>query len=427
MRALAGVVLAWGAWAWHTQPETMRLVGQVRLPRIPWGLPPGGYLCVGASGGVCLLLDQPAQPPNSPFTLTSIDWDGRARWQATLPPDVGHHFNVEFCGTDRYRIFPTLALSPDGRTLALAQRVGREWRITRWHDGRLFERVGLTGIPRGWYDLDRMRVTDSGRIWLLLNDFGFPCRLLAVDGTRVAQGAYQPSFPPRPHTGYEYAFSRDGSTLLCNDYGSVDYVSVRVQGEKVILARRYTSSIGWGSGLTWLDNTRALGVRNGALLGLGGLVHGPTGWITDLGDNGDDEAVLGKIQYRANNEDERRLYLPPPGHPWLPPANNSGREIDFMCCSEDGQVALMNEGPFYPSKRVRGLLRWLHLDPLVDHLSLAQLVIYTSPNQRRAVLPEPAVNDAGPWLSPDGHRVAVLREGEIRIYSWGKDTSRMKK
>lgn len=201
-----------------------------------------------------------------PCEITLTGWDGRQRWRitspvATLPERPGDH---------PYWNERTIAVSPDGRTVALLFTDGPYTRVYAWRNGALYSSVNLPRVPGKpvVLPLYQLSVTDRGYLWVSTPALR-TCRLWRIDGKQVASGNYTVPFSVPKDQQYSNELSPDNSVLLCSEplpYPNPNfspnrqyhYVAIKVHDARIVFDHRYTinqpllSPI--GDGFFWHDN-----------------------------------------------------------------------------------------------------------------------------------------------------------------------------
>lgn len=397
-------------WVWERCTSTMHRVLRIPLKR-------GEYLMAdivepvlfGVPGGLCLRREHPSADPNAPSTLTLIGWDGKPRWHVTTVVSNrvydGRWMSIHFLIGNSARRNSALTISPDGRALAVAQKVGQVLQIKSWLDGRP---LGEASIPLIAFLPSQapMTITNSGRIWLS-NYKATDYRAWAIDGKKVASGSYKvtPEFPNQLYLYQFFRLSPDGSALICTGSKSLDYATVQVQGTHIEIKRRYaTNQVGY---FYWIDNQWARG-RKGLLAGPNGICKNPVPGTNSM-----------SSLYHT------QVLVPPPGHSWELPVNAP------VISRGNGSAALVWSYPPLPHW-LEGAAKW---DCLKDRLMMSvrpRLNIYTAPGHKSAELAIPVIGSLSRLphyfepmpitLSQDGHRMALVVENhhqfEIWVYAW---------
>jgi len=423
---VALVVLVLAGWWWWSRPRVLRLEAEI----------PCDYHIIMVSGrsgfydqhDLLLRLDRTADDRPAPGTLTLIGWDGKPRWQVSLPvvPSIEPRDQFNQPGCDDTALGVT-ALSPNGHWLALARREGGVVRVWRWRDGQALGTVTLRWPRECATSSYLLHITDTGRVWLVAK--GIPCRLWAIDGARVATGSYA-------HTGsgtnelcviWSISLSPDSSVLLCHyicsSGSTADYVTVGVQGTQVTTRCTCARLNDTDHGFHWLDGQTAID-SSGMCIGPQGKVTRITDWM--MANRYTDGGAV--VQIRDVNDAVRaRVYATAPGRPWEIPADfdfhmASGCPFKDAICSSNGQVALA-----LVDLRNNHLSRLMRKIPFLENLphweSKWHYAVYSAPGRLRAVLPIINNDQFGPVfitgrdqhtsiepfaVSSDGHHAAFI-------------------
>jgi len=411
-------VLALVGWWWVRRTRTMVLVA--RVPLGPHTHPLNQPVEGGLWPGLLTVDDTQRSAPGHPGIISMVDWNGQTHWSVQVKTTNLYQFPDVYW----WRAYTTL--SPDGRRLAIMipDTNGKMIQVRQWCDGRPAGEARFSLSSLGW-GCQFIKITDAGRVWIASCP-GNTCKLLAIDGTHVANGTYTPP-PGLAYNGFD--LSADGASLLLQHRNNAENVALQVQGEQVICTLRYTSSPG-DTFLTPLAGGFAVS-KSGALYHANGLVHGAEGWIWLERGNGLGPVLQGWRGKRL------RLY-DPRGRNWEIPAQALSYWQLHGCCSVDGNhVLLIDSAIPRLITRVRGRLgriawarRWV---PAVKpHYQLAR---YDRPGHLAACLPleyrtpppEMNLNRRMPYaftlnnrryllneytLSPDGQYVGLLAEPE---------------
>jgi len=342
-----------------------------------------------------------------PGTLSLLNWDSTTRWQVTVPAcRIGANDPVNTA--TNIRGLGTPALSPDGHVFALARTERDGLHVWSWRDGRLLGEVRLPKVRVGaarTYTSEitestvarlPLQVTDAGRVWVLSQE-PTTCRLWAIDGMRVAAGAYTPHAWIKLRDHPTISFSPDGTALLCEESDPdlrTEYATLAVHGAQTVIARVYGVE---AYGFIWCGGAYAMSV-DGIMVG----PHGKTNKGLDscrpvVNIGWQSSAVLmdthGKVQ----------VCPPPPAHPW------SVSKKAYIS-SRDGRAALAS---------VQGGLRNAPLQASLDRLPFGdrlhahnQLVLYTAPGRRRAILNTKSYFPLSIFLYPDNRHLGLLGENK---------------
>jgi len=399
--------------------------------------------------------------PNSnrtPCLLTLTGWDGRQRWRittpaATLPERPGDHPSWN----ER-----TIAVSPDGRTVALLFTDGPYIRVYGWRDGELASSAKLPRVPGkpAALPLYSFTVTNDGFLWVSTPQLR-TCRVWRIDGKHVASGIYPMPFPillPQ-ETEFRNEISQDGSALLCwealplpnpkfSPNGQFHYIAVKVKGAQIVFNHRYT-----------INESYIYPLGNGIVFA-NGAFYGPDGKIAPNSKKSPIPPQEPNVSYR-----EQYKTLSVKGtdtrfkrttevvisrftkHAWVIPHSKRSRvytngftSTDPGVCTNDGRYALIflpavplkPEGVFAQLKRIPVLHTRLQYREKLAFLSL-----YERPGKLLARLPlthtigvydteyytlQDTTCEIRRWaLSPDGRHVGLSlyrndSEFEYRLY-----------
>lgn len=418
------IVVALLAWWWFSRPEEMRLVGKITID---------DHFNVYHldTQGLLLRLDRQAYDRPAPGTITAIGLDSKPRWQVLVPviqptrkysekdPFTGKVIvEYEITNSMTQRDLGTLALSPDGQTLAIMQEETGRSHIWSWRNGRL---LGEAYIP--WFNQHedgqtfRVMVQNTGRVWGYTISCGNICQLWAIDGSHLAFGKYDCRLRTLSNTNYSlYHFlpSPDGTAMIAfvlNPYSmlfSFDYCSVQVRGNAVVVKRQYTAR---RNGKKFSDtpdwwNSKIVVTGSRQFFGPNGPKQIANPWGTQWTK---DSHMIGEIlvQEKLSPKHLLRIFPPPPGRPWTLQTDNG------LCgYTHDGSTVLLNET----------LLQHSFPDFISQYFP-TRYALYTAPGRLRAVLPVHRLKRGygellvkgthydiaqPPKLSPDGRHVIVL-------------------
>jgi len=137
---------------------------------------PDGFICGNFNGG-----------NDAPILISSHDWDGKIRWQATIPIDDPMAEEWIERGWN---------LSKDGHWLAAIIANGKQAEVLRWHDGEPLETVTLPldkELAGKDYDF-RMEVFKDGRVFI--SSTALPdSSIVLIDTDRLMVGRYHSHIP----------------------------------------------------------------------------------------------------------------------------------------------------------------------------------------------------------------------------------------
>ncbi len=159
--------------------------------------------------------------PYSPNVIL-LDWKGHQRWSTPIPDFQ----DEQDC------------ISPNGHRLAIStcdrSRYPAKLHIRQYCDAKL---LGDVYIHDSWCDL--MRITDSGRVWILsMPSNGL--RIWAIDGNHAATGMQRLRLP---WGGNERLLpTADGADLFLFGPNLIQCFTLRVKGTRVVITPGYTST-----------------------------------------------------------------------------------------------------------------------------------------------------------------------------------------
>jgi len=405
---LALAILVLVGWCWWQLPRTMRLVARVPVDDagVITGLDGGsGEPDYFAAHGMLLRAGSAGVSPASGLRLTLLGWDGVPRWQVDTPLHSPTELEYNPFNSSPYA---RVALSPDGKFLALVQQQHGKLRVMSWREGKPFGEAEIPWSSQLTLLAHRPTVTGDGRIWLA-DMQAQPGMLWAIDGKKVASGFLPQSLLPRWGS---YAFlALPGETTFCAQTGFLllDPVArLQVRGKQVIVT-------------PVLKAPAPMPVVRTPLA---------TSWFGLL-----EKGFEGTL-------DGRCRVTTAPGQTWELPVC---AQVDTGDFTPDGRAALVLE---YGLIR-HGFQRTLAGLPLLDRVYTPNmpphLVVYTRAGHRAAICPLRPTLDWPPGtgaifprdavlarehytvekcrLSPDSHHVAVLVRDdtgrhEVWYYRW---------
>lgn len=351
-------------------------------------------------------------------TIANYAWNGKKRWQITLPPARLPYVNGE-----------NVAISQNGHRMTILFTEGRHPRLCTWKDGVKGSDISLP-LNMGWPEKEGNNgtwvvVQNDGRTVIVSDDFiwdqarpNITIRVIVVEGKHVILSGKYTSPVSILKTGttssYGISITPDGSALAIassstSTHTSFEYLTLSTDKQQVKLTQRLFTVL--ACQLSYVYQQYAVTWPYGQIYNGCREVQKGEGWRTLQPSLGENYPVC--LQSKINAQVLRVVRFTD-FKTWEMPMQ---KDWENAHVSRDGRfVAMLNPVSGQPMKR--------------------KICIYERPGTLRASITMPVKELRKPpipsWpvtsgivltLSPDGHTVVAVEQpgkakGEVVVYAW---------
>lgn len=357
--------------------------------------------------------------------IACFRWDGVLLWSVNIP---------------KHKLRVSIAISPDGSTLAVTGIQLNHRNIYTWRNGRLLGTISLPPDTR--LRVPNLQALPSGRVFIYEKRPTATRIILAKGDKIIARGTI--AIPYGKSSDFVTCrHSPDGNVFIHSSNGIFTYYTMNIAGDRLLFKPKYTANDPW----PYFIRNNLILTTNGAVYNDVGRIFPPYAWsIANTRFNAFSPSDLisrnAIVQLRHNPNitggwfNTVRVFYPETGQSWSP----EQRERLFTNATPDGQFLLADESPA-PDSAIAKLGEEFGQHHLISNIVTrlethpARLVLYQKPGRRCAYIPiqyspsdwyvDRKYNIMGIHLSPDGKSVYLLGYDEnsaqhyqVLHYTW---------